>query len=61
LLVALADALWKGKRVEELERRAVDAIATRLGKEAWDVFQRVDSICEAIAAKGDARLERAIV
>lgn len=61
LLVALADKLWKGKRVEELERRVVDAISTSLGTEGWEVFERVDSICEAIAAEGDARLERSLV
>ena len=61
LLVALADKLWKGKRHDDLERRVVDVIASVLEREAWEVFEAVDSICEAIAADGPARLARSVV
>ncbi|MEP6861634.1 MAG: HD domain-containing protein [Deltaproteobacteria bacterium] len=57
-LVALADKLWKGKRDEALERVVVDEIATASGKERWEVFERVDALCETIAADGDDRLAR---
>jgi len=58
LLVALADKLWKGVRVEELEGRVVDEVAARLGEGRWDVFIRLDSCFETIAATGHERLER---
>jgi hypothetical protein len=59
LLVAAADKLWKGKRDEPLEQRLGNAIALATGREAWEVFSRLDSICESIAADGDERLGRA--
>jgi hypothetical protein len=57
-LVALADKLWKGKRDEALERGVVDQIAAVTGQERWEVFERVDALCETIAADGDERLAR---
>jgi HD domain-containing protein len=57
-LVALADKVWKGKRDETLERHVVDQIAAVTGDDRWEVFSRVDSLCEAIAADGDERLAR---
>jgi hypothetical protein len=57
-LVALADKLWKGKRDEALEGSVVAAIAAITGEQPWQVFDRVDALCDAIAADGDARLER---
>ncbi len=61
LLVALADKLWKGKRVDELERLVADAIVATTGREPWAVFAALDAICGAIAADGDARLARSVV
>ena len=58
LLVALADKLWKGKRADDLERRLADVIAHDTDREAWAVFDALDSICDAIAADGPARLTR---
>ena len=58
LLVALADKLWKGKREEGLEQRAVALIAQLTHREPWQVFAPFDAICEAIAADGPDRLER---
>ena len=60
LLVALADTLWKGKRDDDLERRVADVIVREMRWEAWAVFDPLDSICEAIAADGPARLERSV-
>ena len=61
LLVALADKLWKGKRVDEIERLVADAIVATTGHEPWAVFAALDAICGAIAADGDARLARSVV
>ncbi len=56
LLVVLADKIWKGKRVPELE----DAFGTRLcaatGEQPWEVFLRLDGILDVLAAHADARL-----
>jgi hypothetical protein len=56
LLVALADKLWKGKRVDELERRVVGELARASGREFWAVFLLADALFESIAATGDERL-----
>jgi hypothetical protein len=61
LLVALADKLWKGKREEGLEQRAVVRIAGLTRRAPWEVFAAFDAICEAIAADGPDRLERSRV
>lgn len=61
LLVALADKLWKGKRDDDLERRVADLIARTAQREAWAVFDNLDSICEAIAADAADRLARSAV
>jgi hypothetical protein len=58
LLVALADKLWKGARNAELERRVIEAVATKLGKDMWEVFVELDTCFEEIAAGGAERLER---
>ena len=60
LLLALADKLWKGKRETELETRVVKALATSARREAWEVFDPLDAICEQIAAGGPDRLERSM-
>lgn len=58
LLVALADKLWKGVRVADLEERVIDTIASRLGKDRWDVFPALSDAFDEIAALGPDRLER---
>lgn len=61
LLVALADKLWKGARVQPLEQRVIDAAARALKKPLWDLFIPLDSGFEAIAAAAPARLARSAV
>jgi putative nucleotidyltransferase with HDIG domain len=61
LLVALADKLWKGKRIDDLEQRVADLITHTTGRERWSVFAGLDSICDSIAAAGPARLARSAV
>jgi HD superfamily phosphodiesterase len=58
LLVALADALWKGVRREALEKRVIDEIACRLGVSVWSVYTDLDSCFERIAEGGAERLQR---
>jgi hypothetical protein len=58
LVVALADKLWKGVRVADLEERVIDAAAHALGKTRWDVFVGLDDLFERVAAGGGQRLER---
>lgn len=60
-LVALADKLWKGKRDEALEKLLVASLATQAKLDQWEVFDRFDAICDAIAADGPARLSRSVV
>ena len=59
--VALADKLWKGKRVAELELAVIDDVAARLGIDRWDIFTRLDETFEEIADAAPSRLERSRV
>lgn len=56
VVVALADNVWKGKRVEALESRVAELIAEQSGGEAWRVFCLLDTICEGVAAGGERRV-----
>lgn len=56
LLVALADALWRGKRDERLETQVCRQIAEQTGQPVWQVFATLDTIATTIAADADARL-----
>ncbi len=55
--LALADKLWKRKRVAELELSIIDEIANRLGVSRWDIFERVDMAFENVAAGGEERIQ----
>ena len=56
LAVSLADKIWKGSRVPELEDLAVIKIATVTNRERWKVFRSLDTIIQAIARDSDKRL-----
>ncbi|MFI6516751.1 HD domain-containing protein [Spirillospora sp. NPDC050679] len=56
LLVALADKVWKAKRVTALEQGVVDRLAAASGQETWEAFLALDEECERLAAGADARL-----
>jgi len=56
-IVALADKLWKGKREADLELLVIDETAERLAVSRWDIFEKLDSAFEEIAAGGSERLE----
>jgi len=55
LLVALADAIWKG-RCPELEGRVVKRIAAMISAEQWQVFLKFDDLAARLSADGQKRL-----
>lgn len=57
LLVALADTVWKGQRLEVLEVQVIDRITEKIGAERWEVFDRLDGLFEEVARQADARLD----
>lgn len=56
LLVALSDAIWKGQRIDELEKQVIDKITEQTGIESWEVFSELDALLDEIASQGDERL-----
>ncbi|GAB3988396.1 HD domain-containing protein [Actinoallomurus acanthiterrae] len=56
LLVSLADKVWKGKRVPDLEQRVVDHLTETSGQATWQAFIALDDLLIAIAADADSRL-----
>jgi hypothetical protein len=56
LLVSLADQIWKGKRVEELEIRVARSIAANSGADQWVVFQNLADVLDEISSAAPARL-----
>jgi hypothetical protein len=52
LLVSLADKVWKGSRVPELEQRVMYAI----GRTPWEVFAQLDDLLADLAAGAGERL-----
>lgn len=56
LLVAIADNIWCGRRVDELEEKVTAILATRTGQEQWSAMMKLDAVCEEIASRGEARL-----
>lgn len=57
LLVSLADKVWKGKRVTELEQLVIEQLAAAADAEHWEVFLALDGELERLAADADRRLE----
>ncbi len=60
LLVTLADKLWKGKRIAQLEERVIKIVAEQAGMDLWAVYPSLDEAFEAIAGAGDNRLSRSV-
>jgi len=61
LLVALADKLWKGKRVPALEERVVMRLAAVVGVGFWDAYPPSTELFDEIASRGSERLKRSDV
>lgn len=56
LFVSLADSLWCGRRHEALETKVATLLATASGREQWEAWATLDSLCEKIASTADQRL-----
>jgi HD domain len=56
LLVSVADKVWKGKRVDDLEDLVVERLAAVTGRERWSVFAELDELLDRIAADADRLL-----
>jgi HD superfamily phosphodiesterase len=56
LLVAIADKVWKAKRVQDLEDRFIEHVADITGTDRWELFMQLDDILDRLAAGADARL-----
>lgn len=57
LLVSLADKIWKGKRVIELEEKVGNEIANNLKMNYWDIYESLDHILSEMALDADKRLD----
>lgn len=56
LLVGLSDKIWKGKRIDELEEKVVQAIASSIQEDFWTVYTTLDKILSQIAMEADRRI-----
>ena len=56
LLVSLADKVWKGRRVTELEDVVIGHLAAAAGRHAWEAFAALDDLLGRIADGADGRL-----
>jgi putative nucleotidyltransferase with HDIG domain len=56
LLVAVADAWWRGKRGDQLEAAVCRWIAQATQTAPWQVFATLDDIAAGITAEADVRL-----
>ncbi|MFN3648051.1 MAG: HD domain-containing protein [Armatimonadota bacterium] len=56
LLVALADKVWKGCRIPELEDLITTRLSEQLGLERWSVYLALDDMLAEIAQRADERL-----
>lgn len=56
LMVSLADKVWKGSRIQDLEDLLIEKISTKTKTEHWEIFCLLDSIIEDITKDADKRL-----
>lgn len=56
LLVSLADKIWKGSRIQDLEDLLIERISTETKTERWKTFSLLDSIIDDITKDADKRL-----
>lgn len=55
-----ANKLWKGRRDSALELNVIDQVAVRWRASRWEVFERLDSTFEQIAAEVAERIQGSI-
>lgn len=56
LIVCLADKVWKGKRVQELEEKITTIISELTKTDFWDVFVKLEMILEEVTIGSDDRI-----
>lgn len=56
LLVALSDKIWKGNRIDDLEKLVGQKLSSMLNCDYWDVYVKLDSILSQIALGADEKL-----
>jgi hypothetical protein len=56
LLVALSDKIWKGNRVDDLEKLVGQRLSSMLHCDYWEVYGKLDSILSRIALGADEKL-----
>lgn len=56
ICVSLADKIWKGSRMKELEDLLIEKISSATKMERWEIFSLLDSIIENITKDADTRL-----
>lgn len=56
LIVTLADKIWKGKRINELEERLSEIISKNTTADYWSVYTKLDTIISEIIIGADNRL-----
>jgi len=56
LLVSLADKIWKGKRIEELEEKIGRALSDKLRIDYLEVYSALDKILEQLSYGADERI-----
>ena len=56
LLVALSDKIWKGNRIDDLEKLVGQKLSSILNCDYWDVYVKLDSILSQVALGADEKL-----
>lgn len=56
LIVTLADIIWSGKRIDELEERLSKEISKIIDADYWEVNMKLDTIISDISIGADERL-----
>ena len=56
LIVALADKIWKGERINELEMKVAQQIADTMQEPLWQVYMQLDDILTLLSIDADSRL-----
>jgi hypothetical protein len=54
--VSLADKVWKGHRVTDLEDRFRGVVGSFTREPPWESFLRLDDVLTALAGQADERL-----
>ncbi|MGK4580350.1 HD domain-containing protein [Kitasatospora sp. HPMI-4] len=56
LLVSVADKVWKGKRVTDLEQLLIDRLSEAGHQRTWEAFVALDDVLDHIAQDAERRL-----